>query len=115
MIDDYGEEGWIDQALNYDVSTRVMGWTEKLGGFLDPDTQIFYDRCFWSPATKIEHAWQVIDKLIAMGYDPEFYYNRIHLEWLVMITKNDECVVDLYGVSAQQTICKAALRAVENE
>ncbi|HEY8542624.1 MAG TPA: hypothetical protein VIL29_09590 [Pseudothermotoga sp.] len=103
------------------VAEKVMGWEPyyddgDLISFITDAGSLFFsddDECEWNPTTTIQHAWQVVEKLIDNGYDFTIYNHNKEFNVEINIEEDDKHLW-FYGEanSAPLAICLAALKAV---
>ena len=109
-------EAWTDHQFNSAVAEGVMGWRAHEGSiWFTLDGQRRYYTYEWDPKHRIDHAWQVVERLIAMEYtvkvaqDTESDYQR----WLASLYRGQEMEVGRFADTAPRAICLVALAAME--
>lgn len=112
--------------LDRRVAEKVMGWHQetdwRYGDWLDCDGNIFETTEHWRPSISIKHAWQVVERMIELGWTQVFV--QTHLQdgehgWFVEILRwqlppGDETEGGRqFAEALPEAICRAALEAVE--
>lgn len=104
------------------VATKVLGWRKTIPGELywtdrkEPVKTLAPVKCEvskWSPSTRIDHAWEVMEKLGSLQVS-KFTNDRWHA---CRTQDGDWDCCDWYSIAdtAPLCICYAALRAVGGE
>jgi len=108
-----------DQEISLLVAEKVMGWQHLVDGSYSDEPYYFIDAIHepryievakWQPTTRIDQAWQVVEKMVADGWGIS-----IHDDWLVVFFRHDKDAQEAVDKSAARAVCIAALRAVGQE
>ncbi len=114
------------QGLSRAVAERVMGWTfdsDKDGSFLYGGNGLHDAVCrmvddsdweFWSPSVRKEHAWEVVERMVSLGFCVTIEEGG-YGEWMVIFNGYNEmsgrrasCTAKTFAEAA----CRAALLAL---
>jgi len=110
------EAGYELDAL---VATRIMGWRRIRPGMYQwmwsaNGKRVLYACSEWKPSTDISPAWQVVEKMLDLGFCIELYAPKpLATEWSVLyVTNVSRYQTDkVYAPEAPEAICKGALLA----